>query len=199
MSIYTGDTIDSEASKSEESLVYKPLTFENELFTARVYKRNYRTPALQRLFKGPRQTTSDKIRNPTVAQEIGEGPDGSEADNLTIREPGPSRWSQNEARTITSRRPEGQPAGDEDTSGEMNTSPNVELPISFAEACEQGNAEIVETFLQSGQDVHVGILRSRVLERFLDLSAIHVAAQRRYDQVVMNLLGYVVLFEFCTS
>ena len=187
MSIYTGDTIDSGASNSEESLVYKPLTFENELFTARAYKRNFRTPALQRLFKGLRQTISDKTRSPTVAQEIGEGPDGSEADNVTFREPGPIQWSQNETQKITSRRPEGQPAGDEDTSGEIDTAPNAEPPISFAEACKQGKAEIVETFLESGQDVHVGFSNSWGL---LDLSAIHVAAEYGHVQVVEILLSY---------
>ena len=187
MSIYTGDTVDGGASNSEESLVYKPLTFENELFTARVYKRNFRTPALQRLFKDLRQTISDKTRSPTVAQEIGEGPDGSEADNVTFREPGLTQGSRNEARTITSKRPEGQPAGDEDISGDIDTAPNAEPPISFAEACKQGKAEIVKTFLESGQDVHVGFSNSWGL---LDLSAIHVAAECGHVQVVEILLSY---------
>ena len=190
MSIYTSDTIDSGASKSEENLVYKPLAFENELFTARVYKRNYRTPALQRLFKGIEQKTSDNTRSPTVAQEIGEHPDGSEADDVTIREPGPTRWSQNEARIITSRREEGQPAGDEDTGGEMNRSPNAEPPISFADACAQGHVEIVETFLQSGQDVHIAVLKRKYRNfELLDLSAIHIAAIAGHSQVVELLLS----------
>ena len=186
MSIYTGHTIDSGASKSEEDLIYKPLTFENELFTAPVYKRNYRPTALQRLFKGIEQKTSDTTRSPPVAQEIGEDSDGSEADSITIREPGPTP---NEARVITSRRPKGQQAGDGDTIGALNTSPNAKPPISFVDACAQGYVEIVELFLQSGQDVHAQFLVTEKLY-FLDYSAIHIAAMGGHVQVVEILLSY---------
>ena len=163
MSIYTGQNIDSGASKSEVDLVYKPLTFENELFTARVYKRNYRTPALQRLFKGTEQRTSDKTRSRTVAREIADDPNGSEAEDCTIREPGPTRWWRTKAQ-------------------------NAEPRIPFADACEQGNVEIVEAFLKSGQDLHVPVVREN--QKLLDLSAIHVAAKGGHIQVVEILLTY---------
>ena len=92
-SIYTGRTTDSGVSKGEEDLVYKPLTFENELFTARVYKRNYVSPVSRRLFKERKQKTSDQTRPPIVAQETAEDPDGSISEILTIREPGYTpRW-----------------------------------------------------------------------------------------------------------
>ena len=188
MSIHTAHTVDSGASKSEVDLVYKPLTFENELFTARVYKRNYRTPALQRLFKGTEQKTSDKTRPRTVAQEIGKDLDGSEADNFTIREPREPGHTQNEARIIISRRSEGQPAGDEDTSGGMNTLPNPEIQLSFAVACKQGNVEIVETCLASGQNVHGPLLGGKHYNA--DLSAIHFAAKGGHIQVAELLLSY---------
>lgn len=163
MSIHTGRTADGGASKSEDDLVYKPLTFENELFTARVYKRNYRTPALQRIFKGTEQKTSDKTRPRTVAQKSAEDPDGSEAENCTIREPGPQRWWHTKAQ-------------------------NAEPRISFADACEQGNVEIVETFLKSGQDVHVPVAGE--IHKLLDFSAIHVGAKGGHVQVVEILLSY---------
>ena len=163
MSIYTGQTIDSGTSKSEVDLVYKPLTFENELFTARVYKRNYRTPTLQRLFKGTEQQTSDKTRSRTVAREIAEDPNGSEADACTIREPGPTRWWRTKAQ-------------------------NAEPRIPFADACEQGNVEIVEASLKSGQDVHLPVVREN--QKLLDLSAIHVAAKGGHVKVVEILLRY---------
>ena len=165
MSIYTGRTTDSGASKNGDDLVYKPLTFENELFTARVYKRNYRTPILRRLFKGTEQKTSEKTRARTVAQKSAEDHEGSGAENFTIQELQLAQLQHTKAH-------------------------NAEPSISFAEACEQGNAEIVETFLKSGQDVHAGILEPRGYDGLLDLSAIHVAAKRGHVQVVEILLTY---------
>ena len=163
MSIYTGHTTDSGASKSEEDLVYKPLTFENELFTAPVYKRNYRTPALQQLFKGTEQKTSDNTRPRTVALTIEEDPNGSELENCTIREQGPTRWWHTEAQ-------------------------NAKPRISFADACAQGHVEIVKTHLQLGQKVHVPVLGRNY--RLMDFSAIHIAAKGGHVQVVEILLSH---------
>lgn len=187
MSTHTGHTIDSGASKSEVDLAYKPLTFENELFTARVYKRNYRTPALQRLFKGTAQKTSDSTRPRTVAQKVEEDPDGSGDENLTIREPGPT-------------------ARIEDSSGGLYIPPSAEPHLSFAEArnilypqgrmlfaeaCEQGNVEIIESFLASGQDIHAPVEEIHQSgTSFPDLSAIHFAAKGGQVQVVGILLSY---------
>ena len=188
-SIYTGRTTDSGVSKVEEDLVYKPLTFENELFTSRVYKRNYATPAFRHLFKEQKREPSNKTRPPIVAQETAEDPDGSMAEILTIREPGHTpRWH-NRAQLANLIPTEGQSAGDQDTSGEINMWPNAELSILFAEACKQGNVEMVETLLKSGQDVHVPVLGSG-WDHTLDLSAIHIAAKGGHVQVVEILLSY---------
>ena len=188
MSIYTGHTTDSGAPKSEENLVYKPLTFENELFTARVYKRNYRTPALQRLFRGTEQRTSEKIRPRTVAQRNVEESDGSGADNFTIGAPGPTQWRPTKAQSATSVPTGGQPAWDEETNkGETNASPNAAPSISVAEACEQGNVEVVEIFLNSGGNVNACVLGKNA--RFLDWSPIHFACKGGHIQIVEILLS----------
>ena len=258
MSIYTRHTTDSGASKSEENLVYKPLTFENELFTARVYKRNYRTPAVQRFLKGIEQKTSGKTSPRNVAQEVVEDQFGSEADVLTMVGPGLTQRRPTKAQSGTSipsegqlagddgtsekvdtapntgpsilsaearnqevriiesfvalrppvHRPvlldippysslslchspmpmEGQPAGSGDTNGKFNMGPYAKPRISFGEACEQGNVEIVETYLKSGQDVHVPVAGAD--HWLLDLSAIHVAAEGGHVRVVEILLSY---------
>ena len=190
-SIYTGRTNDSGVAKVEEDLVYKPLTFENELFTSRVYKRNYATPAFRRLFKEQKWKPSNKTTPSVVAKETAEDPDGSIAEILTIREPGRSyRWH-NEAQLATLTPTEGQSAGDQDTSGEINMWPHAEPRISFAEACKQGNVEIVERFLKSDQGVHVPVVGStHTFHLLLDLSAIHVAAEGGHVQVVEILLSY---------
>ena len=196
-SIYTGRTTDSGVSKVEEDLVYKPLSFENELFTSRVYKRNYAMPAFRHLFKEQKRKPSNNTRPPIVAQETAEDPDGSIAEILTIREPGNTpRWH-NKAQLATLIPTEGQSARDQDTSGEITMWPSGEIhmwshaerSILFAEACEQGNVEMVNTLLKSGQDVHVLVV-GLGWDHTFDLSAIHVAAEGGHVQVVENLLRY---------
>ena len=44
-------TDDASSNRSLENMSYQPLSFENDLFTARVYKRNYRNTTLLRPFK----------------------------------------------------------------------------------------------------------------------------------------------------
>lgn len=161
MSIYTGRTIDSGASKSEENLVYKPLTFENELFTARVYKRNYRTPALQRRLKGTEQKTPNDTRRVTSDPTL-------EFDHM-----------KNKDSTIW-------------VPGWHTKAEDAGPRILFADACEQGNAEMVETFLHSGQNVHSPVLERRFRETSneWELSVIHIAAMAGHVQVVEILLSY---------
>ena len=188
MSIYTRHTTDSGASKSEESLVYKPLTFEDELFTARVYKRNYRTPAIQRFLNGTGQKPSDKNSPRTVTQEVVVDHFGSEAEHLTIVEPRHSQRRPTKAQSATLIPTKGHSAWGQDTSGQTNMMAYSEPPISFDEACRQGNDKIVERYLASGLDVHVPVVgRNHVLS---DLSAILDAAQGGHVKVVEILLSY---------
>ena len=172
-SIYTGRTTGSGVSKGEEDLVYKPLTFENDLFTSRVYKRNYATPAIRHLFK--KQKTSEKTRPPPVAQETAEDPDGSVAETLTSWEPGRTHRWHNEAQSATSLPTERRLVWDAAPS------------ISFSEACEEGNVEVVKTFLKSGGNVHAPVLGKK--EPFLDLYPIHLASKGGHIRVVDVLLS----------
>lgn len=48
-----------ESLRSQAEMVYRRLSFENELFTAIVYKRNYRTPTIRRLLTGKAAGKSD--------------------------------------------------------------------------------------------------------------------------------------------
>ena len=51
LSTSTNQTGNSDSIKSYASMIYRRLSFEDDLFTARVYKRNYRSPRLQHLRK----------------------------------------------------------------------------------------------------------------------------------------------------
>lgn len=51
LSLSTNESGDHDSLRSYESMVYHRLSFEDELFTARVYKRNYRNPRWLRLRK----------------------------------------------------------------------------------------------------------------------------------------------------
>jgi len=55
MSLSTHRDVSSISVESAE-LIYRSLSFENQLFTARVYKRNYRTPAIHSLLRRQVQT-----------------------------------------------------------------------------------------------------------------------------------------------
>ena len=48
LSLSTGRTSPRGSTHTFTSMTYHPLSFDNDLFTARVYKRNYRSPQLQR-------------------------------------------------------------------------------------------------------------------------------------------------------
>jgi len=67
-------TCDNASLMSVESaeLVYRPLDFENDLFTARVYKRNYRPTMIKRLFKPERKMpgndTISQVKTPPVSR-----------------------------------------------------------------------------------------------------------------------------------
>ena len=52
-------TFNSSASERSVELVYQRLSFENDLFTTRVYKRNYRTPFIDALRKSRRQEVDE--------------------------------------------------------------------------------------------------------------------------------------------
>lgn len=47
----TKQTWDGENLNNDGNMSYRQLSFENDLFTAKVYKRSYRTPLIQRLFR----------------------------------------------------------------------------------------------------------------------------------------------------
>ncbi len=66
MSTSTHCTAKRESFMSEKDMVYQRLSFENDLFTARVYKRNYRSPMILRLFKPKKSRYSGISRSSSV-------------------------------------------------------------------------------------------------------------------------------------
>ncbi|KAK0513036.1 hypothetical protein JMJ35_005053 [Cladonia borealis] len=66
---------DSILTIESQELVYFPLSFEDELFTARVYKRNYRNPLINCLVKLHRRKKREEKRVPTANPEASEDGD----------------------------------------------------------------------------------------------------------------------------
>ena len=65
---------DSIMTIESQDLVYYPLSFEDELFTARVYKRNYRSPWINSLVKFHQGKKAEERRVPTAKPEaFGDG------------------------------------------------------------------------------------------------------------------------------
>ena len=62
-SISTGQTSRRASSDSYTKMTYRPLCFEDDLFTARVYKRNYRSPQSNRNPKQKPTVTTQKARH----------------------------------------------------------------------------------------------------------------------------------------
>ena len=52
----------------EEDLAYRPLNFEDDLFTARVYKRNFGRPVIPRISNVKRQEGSEKFTQHAAMQ-----------------------------------------------------------------------------------------------------------------------------------
>ena len=80
LSMSTDRTGRRDSISSNASMVYRRLSFEDDLFTARVYKRNYRSPRLQRLLASEHQdyrvtTTSrgDKGKNKNRTADLTAG------------------------------------------------------------------------------------------------------------------------------
>ena len=98
-----------EGLSSDDDMSYRRLSFEDDLFTARVYKRSYRTPFIQRLFRRKVQIESDtatiigpekRISGSKSADTEEYLIDGDEADRQTVSPPralipstDPGRWA----------------------------------------------------------------------------------------------------------
>ena len=70
MSISTCRTDGQESIRSEDDITYRRLSFEDDLFTARVYKRNYRNPRILRLLETKPRKTSTTIIPQNTTQHI---------------------------------------------------------------------------------------------------------------------------------
>ena len=78
VSLSTIQTADRDSIKSSESLVYRQFSFKNDLLTARVYKRNYRSSKYQ----GPRKEKPD--RDVEVVDPRKGNPQSSELANSSV-------------------------------------------------------------------------------------------------------------------
>ena len=167
MSISTRRT-DGEESIPSDEIIYRRLSFEDDLFTARVYKRNYRNPLLLRNSKAERQKNSGT----TTSLSLAVGKKRSIAHEGQSR---PKWWRYGVCPAVTELQA--------DDSGQTANLDHQLTPMQekdrtmFMDACKDGDLQAVQSFLKAGHD----ICSAEGNRGSLELGAIHVAV--RYGRI----------------
>ena len=131
--------------RSEGDIEYRRLSFENDLFTARVYKRNYRHPMLLRLWKPKSHAASSITTSVHSVQE-------KNVDSI----------HNGKADPVVGRSQQETPTGNV-PNAKVPSTPQIrpdrymeeELERAFGRACEQGNYSMVQAILKLGYDPRI--------------------------------------------
>lgn len=169
-------------SSSEGSLVYHPLSFENKLFTSKVYMQHSKSMMIKKLFRvgtKPKEKARVNIQPMLNWEDIRSDLD---ADSLLLSSEEVSVQESGLIRSYSQHDDGGHSLHGFDASNKLAP----KLDEMLLQACEQGNNVQAKGLLDSGLDVHA---------RFTDfiysgLTAIHVAALYGHVNVVETLLKY---------
>lgn len=175
----------------EEDLAYRPLSFEDDLFTARVYKRNFGRPVIPRISNVKRQEGSEEFTQHAATQNdhkelVGNGG----AERVISKGQGPlqNEFASTDVGCTNSAIVDKRDINGPDSKGPINQDSKFVSPSIFFEACRQGDYETVENLLQNGQDVNVQ--SSWTYNPDGTISAMHVIARQGHIEVARSLMKY---------
>ena len=186
LSISTHQTVVRGSVRSEEDIVYRRLSFENDLFTARVYKRNFRHPMLMRLWKPKSQAASSITTSVHSA--------GQELDSKSFHDGADPVVCQSQEETLTGSVLSAEVPSTPHIRPDMYTT-NAELDRKFADACEQGDCSMVEAILKKGHNPQF----KPIYSDNAGFAAIHAATRRGHTDIVHLLLKHGVSIEDGTT
>ena len=209
-------------------MIYRRLSFEDDLFTARVYKRNYRNPMLLRPIKTKPQKTSAISQNEghsmfkrfmndrrVIPSTETSAPNKVASFNHGKMAPDVFASYLKRERVIESqlsKSPDGSDTTFDEAREDETLDPRLALPsrarsrqriISaskessriFMNACEQGDYNTVQTFLNMGHDVH----SQRAYPDSPGFGAIHAATMYGHTEIVQILLQHGASIEDRTT
>lgn len=188
MSMSTSRRDSYRSIRSQDTIEYRPLTFEKNLFMSKVYLRSSKNVMLKELSKArisfkPKATAGARPRPTSTAQAVTDWEgirDQLEADSLLATS---CDVSINDNETIRSyNSSESRPPLSEEVSAVDVPSPT--LVEEFILACKEGNTSNVEWLISRGIDLHT----QSEEEEYSGLTAIHVAAMCGHVNIVHNLL-----------
>lgn len=193
-------TIQTDAQRSVENgeaMIYRRLSCEDDLFTARVYKRNYRHPMLLRQIKDKSQSISRSITAVTAKQQ---GNRDSHYQKKPKSDTGNDLIIGKSFNTISPEVPRTErrdmiPARDRPFLGIVWNSENNVVYDTFMSACEQGDLHTVRDFLRKGYEMH----NHKIYYPGVDVWAIHVAVISGHVQIAQQLLQHGASLEQCTA
>lgn len=183
MSVSTSQRDSCASGQSQETIGYRPLSFEERLFTSKVYMRNCKNMMIKEMSKAkiklkPNSTATataqistdwEAIRDELESDSLLTSCEVSINDNETIR-----------CQHFIDSRPR--------LSEEYNTA-GVSGPTSdneLIQACEQGDSIAIKRLLLRGIDLHTRFMK----DQYCGLTAIHVATTFGNVNVIEALLGY---------
>lgn len=173
---------DSDYRMSMESteLIYRRLSFEDTLFTARVYKRNYRNLKIDQLFKNRRHS----LHTPTVKHQA-----DSDHDASSILEYYAESHIHSEHSTIIESSGNGQLGNSANPIIREHLNLKSSDVQNLHNACGEGNEILVEQLLEQGVNVHAPERGARYGYGY-GSSPMHIAARLGSIGVIRILLRY---------
>lgn len=170
-------------------MIYRRLSFEDDLFTARVYKRNYRTPMLLRLLKNRTRRIPGSITPIDVVGQDYRGSYNESRPNCVISKSSTlgGRVQATNSEVSFVERPTMKPAPGWLLRTNYRDPAYIGLDKTFMSACEQGDHHTVQAFLKMAYDMRP---QQQYPSPYAYFGALDAAVTSGHGEVVLQLLKY---------